>query len=549
MGAAEEIPNWVDFPAARPAGPPDVEDVIGAGFTHIDEGEFPVVGAGAFGAGGPADRMQPCSVLAELTGQALDAGMERLTDDELVGVMRAARRIASWQAQVELAAVEELSDRRCKERHEAGPRPAERASAELAVAMTLTNRSADVLMELASGLKRVPNVDEALGRGDIDLAKATVFVEELSALPWIKATFIAGQHLLAAPRLTTSQIRALLRRAVLAADPDSCRRRQREARQDARVEAWSEMSGNGAIAGRELPAARTLLADRNLSALAKSLQSAGMPGTLDQVRAEVFLALLSGESPESLLMARATASASSSGKVAPQTAARVPDDAAAEVDGHRVHWPTGPRGTVHLTMPLSAWQGLTDNPGQVAGHGPVDAWTGRDLAASLVGQPGTSYCLSVTTREGVPLGHACTATPPPGPAPHGPAPPDPGALDLADWVAGLTIEWLERGACTHRRQTSAYRPGRVLEHLLKVRNPTCTAPGCRRPAQRCDIDHVIPFHRGGRTCECNCHPACRRHHRCKGSAGWHLEMPEPGVLTWRLPHGRRYQVTTDAYPV
>jgi hypothetical protein len=241
-----------------------------------------------------------------------------------------------------------------------------------------------------------------------------------------------------------------------------------------------------------------------------------------------------------------------------------------------VSWPAGPLGTLHLTMPLDTWLALADRPGHIAGHGPADAGTCRDLAAALTGRPGTTYCLTVTTPDGHPLGHACTTTPPPraGPAPPGPAPPgsappgpesagseSPGPAPpdepapqqptgpAAAWIAGLPIEWLNTGTCDHSRQTAGYQPGKLLGHLITIRNPTCTAPGCRRPAQRCDLDHVIPYHLGGRTCECNLHPLCRRHHRCKGTPGWHLHMPEPGILTWQLPHGRTYTTTAEPYPV
>jgi hypothetical protein len=578
MAGSSESRNWVDFAAARPGGEPTAAEVIGAGFTHNGQGQFPVRGAGAFEAGGPADIMAPCSVLAELTGQALEAGLERLSDDELVGVMRAARRVASWQAAVELAAVDELAARRAKERHDAGPRPAERASAEIAVALTLTARSADALTELASGLAKLQDVATALTRGEIDVARATVFVDELSALPWLQASMIASRHLMIAGDLTTSQLRSLLRRAVLAADPAADRRRQREARRDAQVQAWTEMSGNAAIAGRELPASRALLADKHISALAKSLKAAGMPGTLDQVRAEVFLALLSGQSPESLL---AAGLADSPGTREAGIAGA--DGAGGAGGGSQPHagpsasaglsWPAGPLGTVHLTVPLSTWLGVINNPGDIAGHGPADAWTCRELADSMIGRSGTRYCLSVTTPDGHPLGHACTSVPPPtpatgsaGPAPPGPAPgPEPSGLagpvsphqvgrrmlpgDVAAWISGLAVEWLEAGTCNHSRQTQGYRPGKFLDHLIKVRNSTCTAPGCRRAAQQCDLDHLIPYDQGGLTCECNLHPQCRRHHRCKGSAGWQVEMPEPGVLAWRLPHGRSYMTRAEAYPV
>jgi hypothetical protein len=121
--------------------------------------------------------------------------------------------------------------------------------------------------------------------------------------------------------------------------------------------------------------------------------------------------------------------------------------------------------------------------------------------------------------------------------------------DVAAWISGLAVEWLEAGTCNHSRQTQGYRPGKFLDHLIKVRNSTCTAPGCRRAAQQCDLDHLIPYDQGGLTCECNLHPQCRRHHRCKGSAGWQVEMPEPGGLAWRLPHGRSYMTRAEAYPV
>ena len=564
--------SWLDFPPARPADEAAVHEVVGAGFTHAAGGPYPQLGARGFEAGGPADLMAPCSVLAELTGQVLEASFGRLSDDELVGVLRAARRVVSWQQAVELAAVAELTARRAAEPANQGPQPAERASAEVAAALTLTSRSADMLSDIAVGVRRLAEVDTALRRGEIDISKASVFVEELAGLDWLHASVIACQHLLAAPGLTTGQLRQLLRRAVLSVDPDAVRRRQQKARQEARVETWSEGSGNGAIAGRELPPARTLVADRHVRALAQALQRAGLPGTLDQVCADVFLALLSGESPESLLIvAQQRQPGDDSVPHAPQ-----PDEATLRqpAPADSPTWPRGPLGTVHLTMPLSAWLGITNNPGEVAGRGVLDAWSCREIAGWLVGQPDTRYCLTVTTPDGHPLGHACTRTPPPGLGPPGLGPPGlgppglgppglgppvqappespgpGGAIPSADaWIKGLAMNWLESGSCSHARETTNYVPGRLLGHLIKVRNPTCTAPGCRRPAQQSDIDHVVPYDRGGRTCECNCHPACRRHHRCKGSAGWRLNMPEPGILVWRLPHGRTYVTRAQPYPV
>jgi hypothetical protein len=105
-----------------------------------------------------------------------------------------------------------------------------------------------------------------------------------------------------------------------------------------------------------------------------------------------------------------------------------------------------------------------------------------------------------------------------------------------------------RGPCGHAQAEARYRPSRGLQHLVKVRNATCAAPGCSRPAARCDLDHTTPWHRGGVTCPCNLAPLCRHHHKCKQSDGWWLEMPEPGVLRWRTPAGRTYTTGPTIYP-
>jgi Domain of unknown function (DUF222) len=586
--------SWLDAPGTRPQAPPAgaAAEAIAAGFTRHPDPPLGVVrGRAGFEAGGPADVMAPCSVLAELTGQAAGR-MGELSDDELIGVLRAARRVQSWQAAVELEAVSELTARRMAEPARPGPRPAERAAAEIAAALTLTGRAADALASLAATVERLAGVGDALAAGLIDLAKATVFADELAAVDWLTACCIATRILPDAPGLTTAQLRARLRRAVLAADPRAPgRRKTRAARDGARVETWPELSGNAALAGRELPPAGALAADRHLSALARSLKTAGARGSLDQIRAAVYLALLSGRDPATVL-ADLTAEPAADAEPGPDTqdgdgraetgtadAAATPDAAGpgaagsdragrgadtglaadggtdSKASGGRgsdgagsapepagsagLSWPSGPRGSVHLTMPLSAWLGQTNSPGEIARYGPADAWTCRDVAADLASQARTRYCLTVTTQDGQPAGHACA---------RGQPPPRPG--QARQWLAGLNFHWFTAGSgCDHAQASGTYRPGARLAHLTQIRMRTCTAPGCNRPAETCDLDHVIPHDQGGPTCTCNLHPACRRHHQLKQHPGWAVDMPEPGRLTWHLPHGRSYITTSEPYPV
>ena len=72
-------------------------------------------------------------------------------------------------------------------------------------------------------------------------------MDELLVIDGALARDIDGQ-LLTAGRLTTSQLRARLRRAVLAADPSAAERRRKEGRTDTRVEVWDEPSANSVLA-------------------------------------------------------------------------------------------------------------------------------------------------------------------------------------------------------------------------------------------------------------------------------------------------------------
>ena len=120
--------------------------------------------------------------------------------------------------------------------------------------------------------------------------------------------------------------------------------------------------------------------------------------------------------------------------------------------------------------------------------------------------------------------------------------------DVSEWLGSIPVSRLETGDCRHLRESRSYRPPPSLRHLITIRQPACSFPGCRRPASRCDDDHTLPYDQGGRTCECNLAPLCRRHHRCKQADGWRLTQPEPGTMVWVTPSGRSYATGPAAYP-
>jgi hypothetical protein len=88
---------------------------------------------------------------------------------------------------------------------------------------------------------------------------------------------------------------------------------------------------------------------------------------------------------------------------------------------------------------------------------------------------------------------------------------------------------------------NTYAPPAALRDHIKATTPTCTGPGCVRPAHTCDQDHVVPFPEG-ETSEENLHPACRTHHNAKTHHGWRVERTATG-LTWITKHGFRFPYT------
>jgi hypothetical protein len=527
---SEELAVPPDEAELATAGP-DADYGPPEGWTPENIGELdtlPWSWTAGFAAGGVLDGMAPDPVLAGFAWDACEAGIASLPDDELVGLLLASRRLESQHAAVALAAVAELDGRRMAAAARPGSsRASEHVASELAAALVLTSRSADGLLGLVRELCELPMVWASLHAGRIDLARARVFAYELAALSGVQARACAAAVIDQAGHMTTGQLGAALRRLVATIDPDAARRRAEQARTGARVEAWGEGSGNSALAGRELPPDEVIAADGRITAIARELKAAGAPGTMDQLRAAVFSALLTGRDPDYLVPVP--------GSVAPPTSPP--------------HGLAGLAGSVHLTMPLASWLGMSDQPGEAAGHGPLDAWSCRNLASQVAAAgPRARWCVTLTGPGGRAAAHACARAGPPRPdLPGNHGPPD-GRAATVGWLGSLEFTWLESGTCTHMRQAAAYRPSSPLAHLIRVRQRTCCFPGCRRPARQCDLDHTTPFDDGGITCECNLAALCRRHHRAKQAPGWHLTQPEPGTLTWTAPHGRTYRATSGPYP-
>jgi hypothetical protein len=545
-----------------------------------------------FARGTALDTAPPGAVLAGALERFCEAGFAGVSDDQLAGVMLAATRLQARATAHLTAAVSELAHRRGADPdHRVG----EATDTEIAITLALTRRAAGRLLGFATDLDPLPATRQALWDGRIDPVKAELIGYETGLLDPELAAAVEQLVIEDAPRLTSTALRARLRRAVLAADPAAARRRVQQAKRDARVELYDERSGGtAALAGRDLPVAGALAADQRIDATARALKKAGVQATLAQLRAAVFLGLLTGGDPRTFLpptdsedgdapaedttpatgtdaqpttgadgrpdangneSAPATPGGGSghtdSQPAAPETTDG-PDEAHPRPADEGPEEPEGPaegaggwpgkltlRGSVHLTLPLATWLGASLSPGEITGLGPATAGTCQDVADWIAENPGTRWCLTLTSRAGHAVAHGCATQPPP---------PAAETERLAEWLARLKISPIQAGDCTHAREVPGYRPPRSLHHAVQVRQKTCVNPVCGTPAHNTDDDHTLPYDQGGRTCECDLGPGCRKCHQVKQTPGWRLEQPTPGVFIWRLPNGRTFRINPGIYP-
>lgn len=441
----------------------------------------------------------------------------RLSEQDRVRLVQARNRLVSHQQAQLLADVYAVS---WGEPPEDEPGQASRypwAEVELAFALRWTRIASGGRLEQARQLiEDLPAVQEALSAGQIDMPKALVIAELAGWLEDVEtARRLVDAVIDQAPRLTTGQLRARLRRLVLAIDPQAARRRCATAVTTRRVESFDNPDGTGELWGRSLPPQDTAAVWQRLTAIARSAKTAGDPRSIDQLRADALLDLLAGEG------------VAVGGPITSHTAG-LPNDEAEPAEpepaspGWDPAWPSQPppdpdlddarvrpaaaavaapprRGVVDLQVPLVTLLRLAELPGELGGWGPVIADIARQVATK---QTDGTWRFSVYDQLGELAFHGITRQRP-------------------------------------TAQTAAY---------VQARDHTCIASGCRRPATGCDLDHTIAKRHGGHSGPSNLGSLCRLHHRFKHTAGADLIQLRPGVFGWSTPRGMQY-VTTPHRPL
>jgi hypothetical protein len=428
-----------------------------------------------------------------------------LSDADLIEGVVGFARISSWSDARGAGLLAEFARRRAVIDKVSGPRRSETpspysefAADEVGLALRLSRTiAADRLYTAVMLSGELPDTLAAWDRGDIDTWKARAIVEAARLLTGEQRGALEARVLSRAPEQTLSQLRAALRRGVLALDPHGAEARHREACKDRRVALGDDGEGMATLWAL-LSAPDATAAYQRLCQLARAL-GADDPRGMDARRADLLVDLLTGHRCAATGTleggggpggdcdcASTDTAADTAGSVAADTAAaRV-----AATGGHRCGaGPAAAKPLVHVIVPITMLMGLDETPGELVGHGPIPAALAREIAAD-----GTWRRL------------------------------------LTDPESGTLLDY----------GRSTYTPPAGLAAHVRARDLYCRSPICRHRAATADLDHTIPYP-DGPTSHTNLYAGCRHDHRAKTLApGWHVDQHPDGTITWTTPTGHTY---------
>jgi len=162
------------------------------------------------------------------------------------------------------------------------------AGDEVAAALNLSRNAACNQLSLALDLtQRLPGTLYALQTGAIDAAKARAVAEATAPLPAATAAVVEEKVLEPAERHTVAELRAALRRAVIAADPDGAQQRHRAQVAQRRV-TLTPLDDGMAELWALLPADKATALYQRITALAHNAKTPGDTRGIDTRRADAL---------------------------------------------------------------------------------------------------------------------------------------------------------------------------------------------------------------------------------------------------------------------
>lgn len=384
-------------------------------------------------------------------------------------------------------------------------------ASQVAVHLGVTDRSAVAMIHEADTLvDDLPQLMDALRVGFISYLHARTAAQQAWSIPKEARAEFDAQLVGKARTQSPTRFRQTARKLRERLHPESIQTRKNTAFENRQVEfvadedgmAWTNLYHSADVTQSIYEQTRTQ---------ARPLKAAGDERTLQQIEADIF-----AETHLANTTAHAGAASSGGSTPASSTPTAAATDRASAGDGSAedeasaepsVETPSSDTVTITraqlaalrpgivITVPALTLLGQSTEPADLAGYGPIDPKT----AATLLGAA-RSFTRVLTD-------------------------PITGTQQIVD---------------PHK-----YRLSEQLKRDIRLRDTTCGFPHCDTPAWRCDIDHITPWHAGGKSTPASLIAVCRRHHVLKHATNWTVKRLPDGTLEWTSPTGTKHIVTRE----
>ncbi len=419
------------------------------------------------------------------------------------------------------------------------PEVQEFACDELALLLHVAPMTATkVVLNAVDLVERHPRLWAALSDGLIDTRKVAVVTSTCPDTDDALAAAVDDVLLSTAPRAdvstaleqtiaeTPGALKLRTQRVLSALDPSWTRAVRRETLARRRLVKGTRGPGIGVgfLGLYDIGVAGMAAAYEHVNAIARGIKRLGDERTLDQVRADTAVDLLTGGTPTLVYTAKSSTRRPTKPRAASDAPADTtkaeerPDENAAPAD--RKAEAESATDVVADTEVVAEPDVAPPDPAAPRARADVDLVVHINMLADLVDAMRRGVLVEVAGFGLVPADVAARLVK------AAAARPSTWCMTVVD-DTGRVIE--------HVR--TAHDPTKQMREFVNARDRHCRFPGCTVTAVRCDTDHTEAWEAGGATCACNLAPLCRRHHRLKQAQGFDLTIDaDTNNARWTTPH-------------
>ncbi|MBO0856794.1 MAG: DUF222 domain-containing protein [Nocardia sp.] len=288
-----------------------------------------------------------------------DSGeLQTMSDEGLVDALRRAHGAAAFAQAAEVRAVRELYRRHRADNATPGPggvRAGAFTAAEVSMAIQISEQVAAILIDIGLALDTLPRTRSAFESGRVDLSRVQVIVDTVRGVPKDLLADLEGPLVETAARTTPARLRQTARRWLLRLDGTGEQRR-REQREDCRdIRLTAVQDGTAVVAGL-LPAAGAETLVMRLREMAQQICDCD-PRTMPQRRADALVALADGSGRLRCGCGRGNRCETAEPDITPPR-----------------------RPLIRVGVSARTLAAEADEPGYLAGYGPIDAELVRRLS-------------------------------------------------------------------------------------------------------------------------------------------------------------------------